>query len=341
MDKVEMVVVRRCIHALFALACFAAAGAHAGELSMNAVNAAGFADKPSGDAPSPAIIKAQVLLDRAAFSPGVIDGMMGDNVRKALAAFQREKGLEESGRIDRQTWDKLVATSEEPILTEHEITKKDVDGPFVDSIPAQMEKQKELERLSYTGPRELLAEKFHMDEDLLQALNRGKSFEQPRTVIVVAKVGERKNARAAKVIVDKKRRSVEAVDKNGDLIAFFPATIGSDRNPAPDGTYEVRRIAKNPTYHYSPELDFKGVKSKTKFTIAAGPNNPVGKVWIDLSKESYGIHGTPEPAKISKTFSHGCIRLTNWDALALAEMVRKGTPVEFVNSGPVTGASRK
>jgi lipoprotein-anchoring transpeptidase ErfK/SrfK len=326
-----MIAFHRCLYGLFGLACMAAASAGAGQMSMSVVNSAEFSDKRTGDGRSAAIIKAQVLLDRAAFSPGVIDGAMGDNVGKAFAAFQRENGLEESGRLDRETWDKLVATSDEPILIEYEITEKDVDGPFVKSIPAQLEKQKDLERLPYTGPIELLAEKFHMDEDLLRALNPGKSFEKPRTRIVVANVSDRKQARAAKVIVDKKRRSVEAVDKSERLIAFFPATIGSEKNPAPDGTYKVRRVAKNPTYHYSPDLNFKGVKSKTKFTIAAGPNNPVGKVWIDLSKENYGIHGTPEPAKISKTFSHGCIRLTNWDALALAEMVRKGTPVEFIN----------
>jgi lipoprotein-anchoring transpeptidase ErfK/SrfK len=325
-----MIAIRLCLYALFGLACMAA-GAGAGQLSISTVNSAEFSDKRTGEGRSAAIIKAQVLLDRAAFSPGVIDGAMGDNVGKAFAAFQRENGLEESGRLDRETWDKLVATSDEPILTEYEITEKDVAGPFLKSIPAQLEKQKELDRLSYTDPIELLAEKFHMDEDLLRALNPGKSFEKLRTRIVVANVGDRKQARAAKVIVDKKRRSVEAVDKSERLIAFFPATIGSEKNPAPDGTYKVRRIAKNPTYHYSPDLNFKGVKSTTKFTIAAGPNNPVGKVWIDLSKENYGIHGTPEPAKISKTFSHGCIRLTNWDALALAEMVRKGTPVEFIN----------
>jgi lipoprotein-anchoring transpeptidase ErfK/SrfK len=322
---------RRCIYALFGLVCLAAGGASAGQLSMSAVNSAELSDKSAGKGSSPAMIKAQVLLDRAAFSPGVIDGSMGDNVRKALAAFQRENGLKESGRLDRETWDKLVATSDKPILTEYEITQEDVDGPFVERIPTEMEKQKELKRLSYTGPIELLAEKFHMDEDLLKALNPGISFEKPRTRIVVANVGERKHPRASKVIVDKKERSVRAVDESKRLVAFFPATIGSARNPAPDGTYEVRRVAKNPTYHYTPELNFKGVKSKSEFTIAAGPNNPVGKVWIDLSKENYGIHGTPEPTKISKTFSHGCIRLTNWDALTLADMVRKGTPVEFVN----------
>jgi lipoprotein-anchoring transpeptidase ErfK/SrfK len=326
-----MIPIRHSLYALFGLALMTAASAGASPLSMSAVNSAELSEKPPGESPNPAIIKAQVLLDRAAFSPGVIDGLMGDNVKKALAAFQRENGLEESGRLDRETWEKLVHTSDKPVVVEYQIQKEDVDGPFVESIPAQMEKQKELDRLAYTGPRELLAEKFHMDDDLLQALNPGKSFETARTRIVVADAGDRKRARAAKVIVDKKLRAVRVVDKNEQLIAFFPATIGSEENPAPEGTYEVRAVVENPAYNYHPKLDFKGVSSKSEFTIAGGPNNPVGKVWIDLSKESYGIHGTPEPSKISKTFSHGCIRLTNWDAMALGKMVRKGTPVEFVD----------
>jgi lipoprotein-anchoring transpeptidase ErfK/SrfK len=135
------------------------------------------------------------------------------------------------------------------------------------------------------------------------------------------------------VVVDKSERSVRVLGPGGSLIAYYPATIGSAEKPAPGGSFEVRSVSYEPTYRYDPRYQFKGQHAREPVTVAPGPNNPVGLVWIGLSAESYGIHGTPAPDKISKTASHGCIRLTNWDALALAQLVRKGTQVDFVNEG--------
>jgi lipoprotein-anchoring transpeptidase ErfK/SrfK len=311
----------------------AAPPAEAQSLTLEGVNKAEFPAKGK-EGPSPTIIKAQVLLDRARFSPGVIDGRMGDNVSKAIAAFQRANGLKDSGELDEETWKRLAATSSDPVLKEHKISAEDVKGPFIDKIP-EFEEQAELKRLAYTSPREKLAETFHMDQELLEQLNPKASFDKAGTTIVVAAVDveprKEDKGRVAKVEVDKKLRAVRALDKEGKLIAFYPATIGSQERPAPSGTFEVRAIAMNPVYTYNPEYKFEGVKSDKPFKIPAGPNNPVGSVWIDLTKEGYGIHGTPEPDKVSKNYSHGCVRLTNWDAEELARMVEKGTTVAFMD----------
>jgi lipoprotein-anchoring transpeptidase ErfK/SrfK len=177
----------------------------------------------------------------------------------------------------------------------------------------------------------LLAEKFHIDPGLLTRLNPKASLETAGTKIMVPNVAKNASqAKVAKVVVDKSARTVRALDGDGKLISFYPASVGSEERPAPSGTRPIHSVAENPTYHYSPELKFKGVKTQKPFTIAAGPNNPVGNTWIDLG-DSYGIHGTPEPQRISKTESHGCVRLTNWDAEALGKMVQKGTKVEFIN----------
>src|SRR5829696_3420822 len=281
-----------------------------------------------------AINKAEVLLDRSRFSPGVIDGSDGDNVKKAIAAFQERNGLKPSGGLDQDTWNKLKEASQDPPLTDYTITDEDVKGPFSEKIPAKMEEQADLDRLGYTSPIELLAEKFHMSEALLKTLNKGKNLDQAGTVVTVANVadvGEQRRAKASKLEVDKRRRELRALDKDGKLIATYPASIGSKEKPAPSGTLKVTNVARNPTYTYNPKYEFKGVKAKEKFTIKPGPNNPVGLVWISLTGEGYGIHGTPEPDQVGKTASHGCVRLTNWDAVELASMVDKGTPVEFRN----------
>ncbi|MEZ5789189.1 MAG: L,D-transpeptidase, partial [Xanthobacteraceae bacterium] len=182
-----------------------------------------------------------------------------------------------------------------------------------------------------TSPRELLAEKFHMYPDLLQSLNEGKSFDQAGTTIRVANVADLElDADVKRIEVDKKEQTVRAYDADDKLVAAYPSTVGSDDTPSPEGKHKVVRIARGPTYIYDPEkLDFKGVKAK-KFTIPAGPNNPVGMVWIALDAPGYGIHGSPEPTEIRRESSHGCVRLTNWDALQLADAIDEGVPVAFV-----------
>jgi lipoprotein-anchoring transpeptidase ErfK/SrfK len=316
-------------------------------LTLESVNAAEFKPgKPAkaenvAKALDPAVLKAQVRLDRAGFSPGVIDATGGDNFAKALTAYQRENGLDASGKLDEPTWSKLTATSADPVLTEYQITRADVKGPFVKKIPQGLEQMAELDHLSYTGPRELLAEKFHMSENLLKALNPRESFEQAERTIVVANVPqERPGGKAAKIEVDKAGRAVRALDQDGKLIAIFPASIGSAEKPAPSGSHKVQAVSPNPVYKYDPKFAWKEIKTQKKFTVPAGPNNPVGVVWINLSVPSYGIHGTPNPEKVSKTESHGCIRLTNWDVKALAKMVAKGTPVEFLDNAMAAGRQK-
>jgi lipoprotein-anchoring transpeptidase ErfK/SrfK len=197
-----------------------------------------------------------------------------------------------------------------------------------------MEEQSKLERLAYTSPSELLAEKFHMDEDFLKQMNSGKDLTKAGTKILVANVqrGKAEAGSVQRIEVDKAKKQLRALGADGKLLAVLPATIGSESRPAPKGEHEVTAVAKNPNYTYNPKYKFEGVKTDKPFTIQPGPNNPVGSVWIDLTEEGYGIHGTPEPDKIGKTASHGCVRLTNWDAELLAGMVKKGVKVTFIGT---------
>ena len=294
-----------------------AAPACAATLDMQSVNDAQWngARAQRGQA-APIVIKAQVLLDRARFSPGEIDGKTGENFKKALQAFAAQGGLTTGGELNEAVWQQLDATSSDPVLVEHMISEDDVRGPFVPNVPTRLEAMQDLPALAYRSTREKIAEKFHMSEQLLQALNPGQTFDRIGDSIVVADVGAELPDRVTAIEVDKSAGVLRVFGRDRVLLAVYPATVGSAEKPAPSGRLTVTRVSRNPTYRYNPKYGFKGVRTTKPFTIKPGPNNPVGVVWIALSSEGYGIHGTPEPGKVSKSESHGCIRLTNWDALA-------------------------
>jgi lipoprotein-anchoring transpeptidase ErfK/SrfK len=318
--------------ALLLVAVLAAGPALSAELSPDAINSAEPSKKSlSKDKATPAGVRLQVLLERAHFSPGEIDGKFGENARKALRAYAEARQLPSADRPT-EVWKALWA-DERPTTSDYTIADKDVAGPFLEKLPSKMEDMKDIPKLGYTSPREAIAEKFHMSEQLLAALNPGKKFDRAGEAIVVVDTAgtERgETAKADRIEVDKTRQTVKLFDKSNALIGFYPATIGSKEKPSPSGTLKVTEVSRNPTYRYNPDYHFKGVRSDKPFTIKPGPNNPVGTVWISLSAEGYGIHGTPKPSKVSKAESHGCVRLTNWDAERVAASVAKGTPVEFV-----------
>jgi lipoprotein-anchoring transpeptidase ErfK/SrfK len=312
-----------------ALATSSAIGA---EMKAAAIDATEPSKKTlSNEKPTPGGVRLQVLLDRAHFSPGEIDGKFGENAKKALRAYEEAQQLPISDDVNADVWGKLAADGR-PVTMNYTIADEDVAGPFLKKLPAKMEDMKGIPKLSYASPREGLAEKFHMSEDLLSALNPGRHFDRAGEAVVVIDAGaEQSSEKAAKVEVDKSRQTVKLFDKSNTLIGFYPATIGSQEKPSPSGTLKVTEIDRNPTYRYNPAYHFKGVHSHKPFIIKPGPNNPVGSMWINLSADGYGIHGTPFPGKVSKSESHGCVRLTNWDAERVAERLSKGTQVEFVD----------
>ncbi|QER40042.1 murein L,D-transpeptidase [Acinetobacter suaedae] len=296
--------------------------------TMDAINSAEwYEDMPRRQLPVYA--RAHVMLNNAHASPGAIDGSNGQNTLKAIASFQQMNGLTPTGQLTKETWDALVAKQTKPAYVEYTITEADLKGPYAESIPTDYALQAKMKGLYYTRVTEMLGEKFHMDERFLRQLNPRANFNKVGEKIVVANVRNDLPEDIHLIVAHKGAKQLYLFNSRNQMIASFPATIGSTSTPSPTGTYKVTGVAKNPWYSYSPSNFVQG-KNLKPLSLPPGPNGPVGNIWIGLSKKSFGIHGTPNPSMISKNASHGCIRLTNWDANDLGNKVRAGVTVRFL-----------
>ena len=288
----------------------------------------------SGLSYDPALLRVEVLLDRAGFSPGAIDGKTGSNLQHALAEFAGARGLASDGTVDQGVWNALTSQDTAPVMQTYQITDADEAGPFIGKPPKDYQALAKLPALSYSDPVQELAEKFHMDQALLKALNPNIDFTKAgATILVAAPRPEPRDLAVTRIEVDKTNNEVRAYDADGKILASYPASVGSSERPAPSGVFAVDAVAPHAAYYYDPDrLTFTPKGAKGKLKIAPGPNNPVGLIWIALTIPTYGIHGAPDPTLIGKRQSHGCVRLTNWDAVELGKSVKKGVIVDFVGT---------
>ena len=296
-------------------------------LSADTLNAATGTPLLSAPAHGLAVARVQILLDRAWFSPGEIDGRFSDNLRRTLRAFQATHGLTVTGRVDAPTWSALKA-DDGPLFTTYRITAKDAAGPFTRTPGPMMERAK-LKSLDYQSLTEALAERFHVSPQLLRQWNAAPPVEGAE--LVVPELGSGAVApgvHAHSVRIDKSERMLFVLDAAQRTLAVFPISIGGPRDPLPLGPMKIANEVTNPVFTYDPALLKSAPRSDSKVDIAAGPNNPVGNVWLGLSKPHWGIHGTPEPSRLGRAETNGCIHLTNWDARRLSLLAKPGFVVD-------------
>jgi len=285
------------------------------------------AEKPGPVGPGakgPRVIRAQVLLDRARFSPGEIDGQFGEDLADAIKGYQQNHDLKPSGAIDAETW-QLLNRDRQPVLATYTITAADVKGPFA-PLPKDAQERAKMKFLGYESAQEGLGEKFHCAPQLLEQLNPGKDLTVAGTRITVPNVHRPPPLRAVRVVVSKSKRTVTAEGAGHKVLAQYPATIGGVHDPLPLGDWKITGVQHNPWFYYQPQRFWNADPNEATAKLPPGPRNPAGLVWMGLSKPHYGIHGTPEPGHIHHDESYGCIRLTNWDAVDLSHMVRAGIP---------------
>jgi len=278
------------------------------------------------------VISIQIGLDDAGFSCGQIDGKWGGMTRQALAAWQQANALKATGEFDPMTAANFPAG--EASYTNYVVTASDLAK--LTPIPEDWKARSQLSNMWYETILQMVAEKSHASEGLIKTLNPGitnwAGVAAGQSVRML-NISSAKPVPAAKVQVSLSAKTITAYDESGKLIALFPCSIAADKEKRTPGQLTVQTVAVNPNYTFDPvnfpELD-DVQKGYGKLIVPPGPKNPVGTAWIGLSRVGYGIHGTPHPDQIGKTFSHGCFRLANWNANCLAQMVTIGTAVEVV-----------
>lgn len=297
----------------------------------------------SGDVAGPSVFRTQLLLDRTNFSPGIIDAKWGKNTEKAVYWLQKSEGLPANGTVDKKTFERMIELAGKPdkLVIEHKLTEKEVSGPFKE-IPDDIYEKAKMDCMCYESLEEKLSETFHISPALLKQLNPKADLNNLKagdTIMVpnLQKPDEGSLKKVARIVVSDGGHYVHGLDEQGKIVVHYPSTLGSEYNPSPSGEYKINAIAKDPWWHYQPKLLGEGDGKDAK--IPPGPNNAVGLIWMDLSKPHYGIHGTSAPETIGYATSHGCIRLTNWDALDLGDRVAKGVPVEFRDAANRSGVN--
>jgi lipoprotein-anchoring transpeptidase ErfK/SrfK len=270
------------------------------------------------------VVRAQVLLDRARFSPGQIDGLYGGDLGVAIKGYQEAHHLNPDGIIGAEMWRSLDADTR-PLLTTYTVTTADLKGPFV-PIPEDVQEQARMKWMGYESSTEELAEKFHVSPQFLADLNPGKNLKKAGESIVVPAVVRAPARRALRVVVSKSKRTVTVYGAGDRILAQYPATMGGEHDPLPIGHWTITSVQHDPWFYYDPVHFWNASPNEAAAKLPPGPRNPAGVVWMGLSKAHYGIHGTPDPGRIRHGESAGCIRLTNWDAADLSHMVLRGTP---------------
>lgn len=283
------------------------------------------------------VLHVQVLLDAAGFNPGQLDGKWSENTLFAVRAFRDASGLPVTDVIDPEAYRVLrTAAAARPALTTYVVNAADVRYPFK-AVPKDVRAKARADCLCYASLLEKLGEQFHVAPTLLQALNPGVDFAAmpAGTAITVPNTWRlAPKRRLARLLVHKGEGSLRGLDADGKTIFWLPATVGSTAMPTMNGAYKVTSVTRNPHYRWDPDV-LKDVSRKTGvLMLPPGPNSPVGAVWIALSRKSLGIHGTPDPEHVGYTASHGCVRLSNWDALWLSRLVRDGMTVEIAGVAP-------